>query len=197
MIYFDVTAEFTLCINPDTGNSVPCSSNYFEVYIHRGKDRPEMNVETVKTDLRSQFSSLYNITTNNSLLSKIPREQKQIITLKLNKADGVTFAVRSRGACGKISNMTIYYYYCKEMFVNGARLKKTPSPRNRSKRVLASCPKNSQPSSNLTRLEGYCYRDGSWSVNGDFKCLCFGKYELNKEHGCLCKYEVPFIRRYF
>ena len=73
------------------------------------------------------------------------------------------------------------------MFVNGARLKKTPSPRNGSKRVLASCPKNSQPSSNLTRLEGYCYRDGSWSMNGDF----------NKEHGCLCKYEVPFIPRYF
>ena len=124
VIYFEVTAEFTLRINPDTRNSVPCSSNYFEVYIHRGKDRPEMNVETAETDLRSHFSSFYNITANNSLLSKTPRRQKQIITLDLNKANGVTFAVRSGGACGKISNMKIYYYYCKEMFVNGARLKK-------------------------------------------------------------------------
>lgn len=156
-----------------------------------------MNVETAETNLRSHFSSFYNITANNSLLSKTPRKQKQIIILDLNKANGVTFAVRSRGACGRISNMTIYYYYCKEIFVNGARLKKTPSPRNGSKRVLASCPKNSQPWSNLTRFEGYCYRDGSWSMNGDFKCLCLGKYELNKENGCLCKYEVPFIPRYF
>lgn len=196
MIYFDVTTEFTLCFNPDTENFVPCSSNYFEIYIHRGKDRPEINAETAETDLLSQFSSFYNITANNSSLSKTPRKQTQIITSDLKKADGVTFAVRSRGACGKILNMTIYYYYCEETFVNGARLKKTSSPKIGSKRVLANCPKNSQPSSNFTRLEGYCYRDGSWSMNEDSKCLCFGEHEPNKEHGCLRKYKAPFVPRY-
>ena len=183
----DVTAEFTLCDNPGTGNFPPCSSNYFEVYIHRGKDRPDIKKETAETVLHSQFSSLYNITANNSLLSQTPQKQKQTFNFDQNKTEGVTFAVRSRGACGKIFNMTVYYYYCKEMFVDSVRLKKTPSPKVGPKLVTGNCSEHSQPSSNSTRLEAYCYRNGSWNMNGDLKCLCIKGYEPDEKRGCSCK----------
>ena len=187
VIYVDVTAEFTKCFNPDTGNFEPCSSNYFEVYTHRGNDRPDIKGETAETDLHSQFSSLYNITANNSLLSQTPQKQKQTFNFDQNKTEGVTFAVRSRGACGKIFNMTVYYYYCKETFVDSVRLKKTPSPKVGPKLVTGNCSEHSQPSSYSTRLEAYCYRNGSWNMNGDLKCLCIKGYKPDEKRGCSCK----------
>ena len=190
VIYVDVTAEFTLCDNPDTGKFIQCFSNYFEIYIHRGKDRPDIEKETAETVLHSQFFSLYNITANNSLLSQTPQKQKQTFNFDQNKTEGVTFAVRSRGACGKIFNMTMYYYYCEETFVDSVRLKKTPSPKIGPKLVTGNCSDHSQPSNNLTRLEGYCYRNGSWNTNRDLKCLCIEGYEPDEKRGCSRKYNV-------
>lgn len=190
VIYVDVTAEFTLCDNPATGKFRPCSSNYFEVYINRGKDRPDIKKETAETVLRSQFYSIYNITANNSLLSQTPQKQKQTFNFDQSKTEGVTFVVRSRGACGKILNMTMYYYYCEETLVDSVRLKRTPSPKIGPKVVTGNCSEHSQPSNNWTRLEGYCYRDGSWSMNGDFKCLCIKGHEPDKKRGCSRKYHV-------
>ena len=188
VIYVDVTAEFTLCDDPGSGDLQPCSSNYFEIYIHRGKDRPEIESETAVTVLHTNFSSLYNITANNSLLSQTP--QKQTFKFDQNKAEGVTFAVRSRGACGKILNMTMYYYYCEETFVDSVRLKRTPSPRIGPKLVTGNCSEHSKPSGNLTRLEGHCYRNGSWRMNGDYKCLCITGYEPKENRGCSRKYNI-------
>ena len=193
VIYVDVTAEFAKCFDYGTGNFEPCSSNYFEVYIHRGKNRPEMKTETAETVLYSQFTSLYNITTNTSLLSQTPQKQKQTFNFDQNITEGVTFAVRSRGACGKIFNMTVYYYYCKEMFVDSVRLKKTPSPKVGPKLVTGNCSEHSQPSNNLTRLEGYCYRNGSWNMNGNLKCLCIEGYEPDEKLGCLRKYSLAYF----
>ena len=193
VIYLDVTAEFTLCDNPETGKFQPCSSNFFEVYIHRGKNRPEITRQTAETVLRSQFYSIYNITANSSLLSQTPQEQNQTFNFDQNKTEGVTFAVRSRGACGKIFNMTMYYYYCEETFADSVRLRKTPSPKIGPKLVTGNCSEHSQPSNNLTRLEGYCYKNGSWNVNGDLKCLCIEGYEPNEKLGCSSKYSVAFF----
>ena len=190
VIYVDVTAEFTLCDNPNTGKFQPCSSNFFEVYIYRGKNKPDITKKTAGTVLRSQFYSIYNITANSSLLSQTPQKQKQTFNFDQNKTEGVTFAVRSRGACGKIFNMTMYYYYCEETFVDSVRLKKTLSHKTGPKLVTGTCSEHSKPSSNLTRLEGYCYRNGSWSVTGDLKCLCFKGYGPNKKRGCSRKYNA-------
>ncbi len=39
VIYVDVQAEFRSCYNPGLNKLVPCSSNYFEVYIQPGKPK--------------------------------------------------------------------------------------------------------------------------------------------------------------
>ena len=193
VIYVDVTAEFTKCFDYGKGDFEPCSSNYFEVYIHRGKNRPEMKTETAETVLYTQFTSLYNITTNTPLLSQTPQKKKKTLNFDQNITEGVTIAVRSRGACGKILHMTVYYYYCDETFVDSVRLKKTPSPKVGPKLVTGNCSEHSQPSSNLTRLEGYCYRNGSWNMNGDLECLCIEGYEPDGKLGCLRKYSLAYF----
>ncbi len=180
VIYVDVEAELQLCDNPGLNKFVPCSSNYFEVYMLRGK--LTLTLDSAKLDdLLGVFSLVHNIT-NNTYPSQT--RFKQTFFFNPNDAEGVTFAVRSRGACGRIFNMTMYYYYCEERFVNSVKLIKTSAPINGSKLVTVNCSKNSMASSNLTRLEGYCYSNGSWNMNRDYKCLCIEGHEPNDKRGC-------------
>ena len=189
VIYVDVEAEFRSCYNPGLNKFVPCSSNYFEVYIKPGK--PKSIPKSAKLDdFLGVFSLVHNIT-NNTYPSQT--RFKQTFFFNPNDAEGVTFAVRSRGACGSIFNMTMYYYYCEETFVNSVKLTKTPAPLNESKLVTANCSKNSMASSNLTRLEGYCYSNGSWNMNKDYKCLCIEGHEPNDKRGCSRKLNTVYI----
>ena len=89
VIYVDVEAGFILCDNPGTGKKVQCSSNYFEVYINRGKDKPVVRED----NLLKLFSPVHNITNNTSLSTTL---SKQTQTFSFNPTDtkGVTFAVR-------------------------------------------------------------------------------------------------------
>ena len=180
VIYVDVEAEFRLCYHPDKPSLVPCASNYYEVYIHRGKTNLNVNTATLD-DLFGVFSLVHNIT-NSTIPSGI--RFKQTFSFKPNNSNAVTFAVRSRGACGYILNMAMYYYYCEETYVNSVNLMKSPSPPSGFKLVAANCSKNSLASSNVTRIEGRCYSNGSWSMNNSFKCSCVEGYEPNQKRGC-------------
>ena len=180
VIYVDVEAEFRLCDDPGKRNPVPCASNYYEVYINRGKTNLHFITATLD-DLFRVFSLVHNIT--NSAIP-IGTRFKQTFSFKPNNTNAVTFAVRSRGACGYILNMTMYYYYCEETYVNSVKLMKSPSPPSGFKLVAANCSKNSLASSNVTRLEGRCYSNGSWSMNNDFICSCIEAYEPNQKSGC-------------
>ena len=188
VIYVDVQAEFRSCYNPGLNKLVPCSSNYFEVYIQPGK--PKSIPKSAKLDdFLGAFSLVHNIT-NNTYPSQT--RFKQTFFFNPNDAEGVTFAVRSRGACGSIFNMTMYYYYCEERFVNSVKLIKTPAPVNGSKLITANCSKNSMASSNLTRIEGLCYSNGSWNTNNDYKCLCIEGHEPNDKRGCSRKLNTVY-----
>ena len=150
VLYVDVEAEFKSCFDPDKANPVSCASNYYEVYIHRGKTNIDVEKATLD-DFFSVFSLVHNIT-NNTIPSGT--RFKQTFSFNPNGTKAVTFAVRSRGACGYIFNMTMYYYYCEETYVNYVKLMKTPSSPSGFKLVTAKCSKNSLASSNVTSLEG-------------------------------------------
>ena len=176
VIHVDVEANFTTtkCFAPGRGY-MPCFSNDFEVYIYRGESQPALD----KTNIVSLFESQVYKIRDNSLPGT-----SQSFNFNRNGTKGVSFAVRSRGACGKIFNMAVYYYFCEETFVNSIRLMKTLSPLSGSKLVPANCSENSSPLNASRGLQGNCYSNGSWDVNEDFKCLCTAGYEANKTRGC-------------
>jgi hypothetical protein len=181
VIYVDVDAEFKKCDDPSKRDPVPCASNYYEVYIHYGKT--DLDAKQVTADgLLSVFSLVHNITTNS--VSSNGTRINQTFFFNPNNTKEVRFAVRSTGACGSIFNMTTYYYHCEETYVNSVKLVKTSSPITGFKLVTANCSKNSLPAGNVTRLEGRCYSNGSWSINEDFECSCIEGYEPNKKRGC-------------
>ena len=184
VIYVDVEAEFSSCFDPGKNIPVPCASNYYEIYIHRGKTNLDVNTASLD-DLFGVFSLVHNIT-NRTIPSGT--RFKKTFSFNPNGTKAVTFAVRSRGACGYIFNMTMYYYYCEEIYVNSVKLMKTPSPPSGFKLVTANCSKNSLASSNVTTLEGRCYINGSWSMNNNFKCSCIEGYEPNQKSGCSRKF---------
>jgi hypothetical protein len=77
----------------------------------------------------------------------------------------VIFAVRSRGACGKIFRIKIYYMHvCKESIIKNIKFERTLSPAKGFKNVTGNCSENSIPSQNATSFKGYCYPNGSWRI---------------------------------
>ena len=190
VINVDVEAELTRCIKIGERDLQPCFSNYFEFYIHRGKN--ELNFRTVTiSKLTEIFHPLYNITNDTSSEATLTR-RNQTFSFPQNNATGVTFAVRSRGACGSIFRIKMYYYYCKEIFINGLKFETTASPADGYKTVIAkNCSKNSIPSINakrnrtITTFYGYCSVNGTWSVPeyGNQTCLCVEGYML-KDGSC-------------
>ena len=174
MIYADVEAELTTqCYHPGNGSSVPCFSKYFEVYLYRGKYEHYYSFENVSSDLLSNFAALYNISRSNQTFSFLQ-----------NNSRWVTFAVRSRGACGKIFGMKMYYYECEETFINGAHFQNTSSPSTGFKNITGDCSRNSLPLHNTTNFIGFCYSNGSWSTSQESKCLCIEGYHPSKTTEC-------------
>ena len=187
MIYVDVNGEFKLCYDPGNSKPIPCSYDYFAVYINRGDEAPKVtgnDAETRRQELLGKFSFVDNITssTKPSETENVPF--KETFSFNRNNTKGVTLAVRSRGACGEIFNITMYYYYCEERFIHSVKLKNTSSPKTGFKLVRANCSENSMASGNTKSLEGRCYSNGSWSVNETNKCLCTKGYEPNEKTGC-------------
>ena len=83
--------------------------------------------------------------------------------------------------------MKMYYYFCKEIFINGLKFEKTASPAKGVKTVTAkNCSNNAVRSINSTgnkmikSYSGSCFANGTWSIPqyGDSQCLCFEGYTL-------------------
>ncbi|XP_028394329.1 ephrin type-B receptor 3-like [Dendronephthya gigantea] len=179
VIYVDVEAMLTAdkCFNPPDGSDfVPCFTSDFEVYTYR-ESTPEPERNTVV----SLFNSHVYTFGNNS---RPGITQSFSFSFSRNGTTGVSFGVRSRGACGKIFNMTIYHYFCEEKFSNSIRLVKTSAPLSGSKLVPANCSQHSLPLNASTGLQGNCKSNGTWDMNEDFKCLCIEGYEPNTTLGC-------------
>ena len=185
VIYVQIEARFLICY--DGGKDVPCYSNYFEVYIYSGKYMLE------RENVISYFKPLYNITNNTTPTATFTRTTQTFSFNKQNYSQGVTLAFRSRGACGSIFRIKMYYYYCEETINKGLKFEKTPSLAQGFKNVTGSCSENSVPSNNVTSVNRYCYSNGTWGKleHGNLECFCVEGYEPNKTDGsCSSKFHL-------
>ena len=174
------TSEFELCFDPRNAIHVPCYSNYFQVYVYRGQNATNIpsgnNKAAVKKYLLNNFSPVYNITNTTSPVKATNKKEKHTFTFHQNQSKGITFGIRSRGACGRISQMKMYYYYCEETCKNRVKFVKTISPASGSKQVHGNCSSNSSPSNNERNLKGSCSSKGTWFIRDTINCSCIQGY---------------------
>ena len=195
VIYVDIEAELnTQCFNEGLRSYFPCHSNKFEVYAYHGKDQISL-----RNILNIFPQSLYNITNNTNLAkANLTRSTQTTFFFPQNNSEGVTFAVLSRGARGKIFRIKMYYHVCKEKIIKTIKFERTSSPAKGFKKVTADCSENSIPSQNAASFKGYCYPNGSWRIplDDNMECLCVEGYTLNKRDGsCSSKLHVYCIVR--
>ena len=138
-------------------------------------------------DVTSYFKPLYNITNNTSPTSTLTRTTQTFSFNKQNYSQGVTLAFRSRGACGSIFRIKVYYYYCEETINDAVKFERTLSPAEGFKNITGNCSENSVPSNNVKTVNRYCYSNGTWGKleHGNLECFCVEGYEPNKTDG-LC-----------
>lgn len=98
----------------------------------------------------------------------------------------VMLAMRARGISGEIHNINLYYYYCKETVVGSVMFVRTNAPLTGTKRVVANCTNNAISKSNGSSFEGFCWFNGTWSIEKDAECLCRPGYEALQK-GCIGK----------
>lgn len=195
-IHVDVEAELTLCLNPGNNARLPCYTNYFEVYIYRETSDKE-NVyrpdDPNLADLLKVYSPLYNIT-NNTLPNASLTRSVQTFSFPQNSSQRVVIAIRSRGACGSIFRMKMYYYYCEETFIKGIQFEITLSPAKGFKNVTGNCSEYAiPPNSAKASFNIHCYSNGTWSKPEDdnLKCFCIEGFAPDKTNGsCLSKLDV-------
>ena len=202
VIYVDVEAELIQCDNPLNTGKLPCYMNYFEVRIHLGEDKVFIatsippNIPLVEKQLYSIFSPLYNISNSTSPHETLTRST-QTFSFPQNNSQGVTFAIRSKGACGTIFRMKMYYYYCEEKFFKGTKFERTASPAKGFRNVTGECSEHAIPPINGTaRFNRYCYENGNWSKLEDenLKCFCVEGHTPNKiDESCSSKLYRPEI----
>ena len=191
LIYVDVeTSEFELCFDERNGKYTSCSSNYLQVYVYRGQNAPNIpsgrDKPAVKHYLLNNFSPVYNITNNTSPVKTTNKTENHTFTFHQNQSKGITFGIRSRGACVKIYRMKMYYYYCEETCKNRAKFVKTISPASGSKQVYGNCSSNSSPSNNERNLNSSCSSNGTWFIPDTINCSCIQGYYSGRGECGLC-----------
>ena len=134
-----------------------------------------------KNFLLKNFTKLYdiNFTESNKL-------QMQSFNFSHTGAI-VMLAMRARGISGKIRNINLYYYYCKETVVGSVMFPRTNSPLTGTKPVWTNCTNNAVSKFNDSNIEGLCLYNGKWSFQNDTKCLCRSGYEAS-DTGCKRKW---------
>ena len=179
VIHVQIEAGHKLCYDAGTNTYEECYLDYFEVYIYSGKY--ELDIKNVP----SYFKPLYSITNNTSPTATLTRTTQTFSFHKQNYSQGVTLAFRSRGACGSIFKIKMYYYYCEETINNGVKFERTLSSAERFKNITGNCSENSVPSNNVTSLNRYCYQNGTWGEpeHGNLECFCVEGYEPNETDG--------------
>ena len=177
-------SEFELCFDERNSKHTSCSSNYFQVYVYRGQNAPNIpsgnDPPAVKHYLLNTFSPVYNITNNTSPVKATNKTENHTFTFHQNQSKGVTFGIRSRGACGRIYRMKMYYYYCEETCKNRVTFVETISPANGSKEVPGNCSVNSMLPNNETNSNGSCSSNGTWSIPDTVNCSCIQGYSSDR-----------------
>ena len=194
LVFVDIEAEFGRCYG--SKGALDCFSNYFQVYVYRGQlplSIPNIRKSDLKDYLQSHFSPVYNITNSIPTTTVATRENHHFSFLQ-NKSEGVTFGIRSRGACGKIYRMKIYFHYCEEHFFNSIKFVKTFSPPSGLKKVPGNCSRNTSPSKYEIGASGFCYENGSWSISGKIECSCIAGFEPDSKEGCKREYSLQCIK---
>ena len=193
IIYVGIEAGHKLCEDPGKKDiHVRCYSDDFEVYIYPGKYMYRTNIENIT----SYFKPFYNITSNTSPIEMLTRAFYTFSFNTQNYSKGVTLAVRSRGACGEIFRMNMYYYYCEETSNEGVKFERTSSPAEGFKNVTGNCSENSIPSNHITSVKRSCYPNGTWSKleNDTLECFCVEGYTTNKTDGsCSGKLHLQIV----
>ena len=181
----EVEAGYTICYNPVNAD-VPCYSYDFEVYLFTG------NYILDEANVTSYFKPFYNITINTSPTTTLIRTTQTSSFPSQNYSQGVTLAFRSRGACGSIFRIKIYYYICEETFNRGIKFERTSSPTKGSKNVTGNCSVNSLPSNNVTSVNRYCYPNGTWARlgNDNIQCFCVEGYEPTTNGPCASEFHT-------
>ena len=184
-VHVNIEAELTLY------HSGTRDSRLLQVYVYRGNSSIDIPPREEMTGFISKYFTLVYTITNTTKPPNVKGQgivkENQTFPLHLNKTDGVLFGIKSNGACAKIFKMKLYYYYCKEKFINSVKFENTTSPLNGSKEVAGNCSDNSSLSKDLTSLKGFCQSNGTWSVNENVKCLCKEGFEPHIWKGCLRK----------
>lgn len=102
VINVEVEAGYKLCLNGSKGDMVPCYSNYFEIHAYLE------GYMTSHGNITLSFKPLYNITINTSPTATLTRTIQTFSFNSQNYSQGVTLALRSRGACGSIFRIKMY-----------------------------------------------------------------------------------------
>ena len=179
VIHMQIEAGHKLCYDAGNDRYGECYLDYFEVYIYPGKY--ELDIKNVS----SYFKPHYNITSDASLTTSLTNTTQTFSFHKQNYSQGVTLAFRSRGACGSIFRIKMYYYYCEETINDAVKFVKTLSPAKGFKNITGNCSENSVPSNNVKSVTRYCYSNGTWGKleHGNLKCFCVEGYEPNETDG--------------
>ena len=188
IIHVDIEAEFTMCLCPGVSSPVQCYSNHFEVYISlRNIEIYPTDYEIQISDIYQLFSPLYNISNHTGTEAEWLSRNNQTFSFHPNNSHWLTFAIRSRGACGSIFRMKMYYYECEELFIKGVHFQNVSSPITGFKNVIGHCSEQSVSLHNTKNQTGICHYNGSWTIPQEIKCLCYEGYYLSKNRVCLRK----------
>ena len=190
VIYVEIQAGHKRCDDPENGNFVPCHSNDFEVYIYPGEYM--LKIEEVA----SYFKPLHKITNKTLPTTALTKTTQTFSFNGQNYSQGLTLGFRSRGACGSIFRIKMYYYYCEETISEGIKFERTVSPAKEFKNVTGNCSENSMSSNNVTSVYRSCYRNGTWGKleDGNLECFCVEGYEPNKTEGsCSSKLHLLIV----
>ena len=171
-----------------------CFKDGFELFKYNGVGEPkiprdekgsrnEQKRQETKAYFYENFTFLGNITGNTTSMDPV----NTTFTLNFKEFCEITFGIKSRGACGSVIRIKVYYYICKEIFIKSVMFKRTLSPQNGTKEVFGNCSANSRRGSHMSDLRAFCHSNGSWSAERNISCLCEGGYEPTEEHGCFRK----------
>ena len=194
-LYVEIESQMKRCDNKN-GN---CFKDAFELFRYNSERTPEVPFEPRKSSdeaekkkarefLQSNFTYIGNIT-GNSTSEEI---MNTTFTLNLKKFRTITFGIKSRGSCGTVIRMKVYYIVCKETFINNLMFRKTLAPQNGTKVVFGSCSANSRVDLGVGNLVALCHSNGSWSTEGEIVCRCKEGYEFTDKRGC----SGMFLRTY-
>ena len=188
-LYIEIESQMEPCDN----RNGTCFKDAFELFRYNGEGTPEVPYEPGKSGveleaelkkarefLQSNFTYIGNIT-GNSTSKEI---MNTTITLNLKKFRTITLGIKSRGSCGTVIRMKVYYIVCKETFINNVMFRKTLAPQNGTKVVFGNCSANSKVDLSVGNLTAFCHSNGSWSTEGEIVCRCKEGYESTDKRGC-------------